>query len=169
MFLLSRWNWRKHCKAIGQDIEINKQRLKIKFVLAGWIENPIKSKVLTFPIDKIVFPTVTLCPQDSRPDRWGTAIKIFDQLNTDCGSKRWDPVFKLKANEIMLNSLQRSKKLWFNSFFRLRAILKLFNDCQFETLSPCLSFYQIALRWLRFGCKKANRETTSLIHSIFTS
>ena len=57
-------------------------------MLAGWIENPIKSKVLTFPIDKIVFPTVTLCPQDSRPDRWGTAIKVFDQVNTDCGSKR---------------------------------------------------------------------------------
>ena len=60
----------------------------MKFVLAGWIENPIKSVVLTFPIDEIVFPTVTLCPQDSRPDRWGTAIKIFDQVNTDCGSKR---------------------------------------------------------------------------------
>ena len=71
-----------------QNIEIKNQRLKIKFVLAGWIENPIKSVVLTFPIDKIVFPTVTLCPQDSRPDRWGTAIKIFDQLNTNCGSKR---------------------------------------------------------------------------------
>ena len=79
-------NGGKHCKSIRQDIEIKK--LKIKFVLAGWIENPIKSVVLTFPIDKIVFPTVTLCPRDSRPDRWGTAIKIFDQVNTDCGSKR---------------------------------------------------------------------------------
>ena len=84
--------------------------LQIKFELAGWIENPIKSVVLTFPIDKIVFPTVTLCPRDSRPDRWGTAIKIFDQLNTDCGPKRWDSVFKSKANEIMLNSLLRSKR-----------------------------------------------------------
>ena len=74
--------------AIGQNIETKNQKIKVKFVLAGWIENPIKSKVLTFPIDKIVFPTVTLCPQDSRPDRWGTAIKVFDQLNTDCGSKR---------------------------------------------------------------------------------
>ena len=49
-------------------------------MLAGWIENPIKSVVLTFPIDKIVFPTVTLCPRDSRPDRWGSVIKIFDHL-----------------------------------------------------------------------------------------
>ena len=60
----------------------------IQLKLAGWYENPIKSVVTTFPIDKIVFPTVTLCPQDSRPDRWGSVIKIFDQLNTDCGSKR---------------------------------------------------------------------------------
>jgi hypothetical protein len=73
---------------IGQNIETKNQKIKVKFVLAGWIENPIKSVVLTFPIDKIVFPTVTLCPRDSRPDRWGTAIKIFDQVNTDCGSKR---------------------------------------------------------------------------------
>ena len=77
-------------------------------MLAGWIENPIKSVVLTFPIDKIVFPAVTLCPRDSRPDRWGTAIKIFDQLNTDCESKRWDSMFDLKADVIILNSLQRS-------------------------------------------------------------
>ena len=60
----------------------------MKFKLTGWIENPIKSVVLVFPLDKIVFPTVTLCPRDSRPDRWGSVIKIFDHLNTDCGSKR---------------------------------------------------------------------------------
>ena len=96
--------------AIGQNIETKNQKLKIKFVLAGWIENPIKSVVLTFPIDKIVFPTVTLCPRDSRPDRWGTAIKIFDQVNTDCGSKRWDSMFNPKANKIILNSLQKSKR-----------------------------------------------------------
>ena len=85
IFFLSRCN---RIKAIGQDIQIKNQKLKIKFVLAGWIENPIKSVVLTFPLDKIVFPTVTLCPRDSSPDRWGSVIKIFDQLNTDCGSKR---------------------------------------------------------------------------------
>ena len=56
--------------------------------LAGWYENPIKSVVLTFPIKDIVFPTITMCPEDSRPDRWGSVIKIFDQLNTDCGSQR---------------------------------------------------------------------------------
>ena len=64
--------------------------LYLQFKLAGWYENPIKSVVLTFPIEDIVFPTVTLCPEDSRPDRWGSVIKIFDQLNTDCGPQRWD-------------------------------------------------------------------------------
>ena len=82
------------------------KRLKTKFVLSGWIENPIKSKVLTFPIDKIVFPTVTLCPQDSRPDRWGTVIKIFDQLNSDCGSKRWH------FCSIQLDYSELSSRIW---------------------------------------------------------
>ena len=62
--------------------------LNLQFKLAGWYENPIKSVVTTFPIDKIVFPTITMCPQDSRPDRWGSVIKIFDELNTDCGLHR---------------------------------------------------------------------------------
>ena len=65
-----------------------KYLLKIKFKFAGWYENPIKSVVLTFPLSKILFPTVTLCPRDSRPDRWGSVIKIFDQMNTDCEAKR---------------------------------------------------------------------------------
>ena len=44
--------------------------LYLQFKLAGWYENPIKSVVLTFPIEDIVFPTVTLCPEDCRPDRF---------------------------------------------------------------------------------------------------
>ena len=119
-------NGSKHCKALGQDIEIKNQKLKIKILLAGWIENPIKSKVLTFPIDKIVFPTVTLCPRDSRPDRWGTAIKIFDYVNTDCGSKRWHSMFNPKANDNNLNSIQKfkeKKSFHINISFQLSAIL----------------------------------------------
>ena len=65
---------------------IYKKNIQLK--LAGWYENPIQSVVTTFPIDKIVFPTITMCPQDSRPDRWGSVIKIFDELNTDCGVQR---------------------------------------------------------------------------------
>ena len=83
----------------------NKHIHYIQFNFPGWYENPIKSVVLTFPINKILFPTVTLCPRDSRPDRWGSAIKIFDQLNSDCGSKRWESMFYLKANDLISNSL----------------------------------------------------------------
>ena len=66
----------------------NKHIHYIQFNFPGWYENPIKSVVLTFPINKILFPTVTLCPRDSRPDRWGSVIKIFDQMETECVSKR---------------------------------------------------------------------------------
>ena len=83
---------------------------KIRFKLAGWNENPIKSVVLTFPLDKIVFPAVTLCPRDSRPDRWGTVIKIFDQLNTNCGSKRWGYTFNSKLSQILFKDLREKIK-----------------------------------------------------------
>ena len=138
---------------------VKKQRLKIKFVLAGWIENPIKSVVLTFPIDKIVFPAVTLCPRDSRPDRWGTAIKIFDQLNTDCESKRWDSMFDLKADVIILNSLQRSgrekKKMYHkNSSFQIRAIIREFHLRIVNSRSPppVHLFIKYHWIWLYFNC-----------------
>ena len=134
---------------------VKKQRLKIKFVLAGWIENPIKSVVLTFPIDKIVFPAVTLCPRDSRPDRWGTAIKIFDQLNTDCESKRWDSMFDLKADVIILNSLQisgREKKCIIKIVpSKLGSLFYLMIVNSRPPSGPCSSFYQIPLKWLCFG------------------
>ena len=92
------------------DLHLVWHLLQINFKLAGWHENPIKSVVLTFPIDKIVFPTVTLCPRDSRPDRWGSVIKIFDQLDTNCGSIRWDSIFNSKANDLILNSLNQEKE-----------------------------------------------------------
>ena len=155
-------------------IEHWNQKLKIKFVLAGWIENPIKSVVLTFPIDKIVFPTVTLCPRDSRPDRWGTAIKIFDQVNTDCGSKRWDPMFNSKANEIILNSLQkfeRESNFHTNSSFQLRAILRDFYP-MIVNLRPSSPVCQEMTVWIsnvERNWKKANTKNTSLMYSIFTS
>ena len=68
----------------------------VLFKFSGWYENPINSKVLVIPLDKVVFPTITLCPRDSRPDRWGSVMKIFDQLETECVPKRWDYVFNEK-------------------------------------------------------------------------
>ena len=39
---------------------------------------------MTYPIESLQFPAVTLCPKDSRPDRWGPFIKIFDHLEMNC-------------------------------------------------------------------------------------
>jgi len=81
-------SWTKIIWAISLVVALTYATLEMRNSVVGWIENPIKSVVLTFPLDKIVFPTVTLCPRDSRPDRWGSVIKVFDHLNTDCGSNR---------------------------------------------------------------------------------
>ena len=147
MFLYQNTNQRQTLQIHWTEHWNKKQKSKIKLLLAGWIENPIKSVVLTFPIDKIVFPTVTLCPQDSRPDRWGTTIKIFDQLNTNCGSKRWDFLFNLKANDLIWYSLQRFnrvKKITLNGniSFQLRdhAWRILFHGYQIVIRSPFFIF-----------------------------
>ena len=34
---------------------------------------------MTSPIEELTFPTVTLCPKQPDPDRWGPAIKLFDK------------------------------------------------------------------------------------------
>ena len=43
----------------------------------------MKSVVLTFPIDKIVFPTVTLCTRDSRPRHSETTLQFSKQHTRD--------------------------------------------------------------------------------------
>jgi hypothetical protein len=39
---------------------------------------------MTYPIEELTFPTVTLCPQDTNPDRWGATIKILDYVKRRC-------------------------------------------------------------------------------------
>ena len=39
---------------------------------------------MTSPIEELAFPTVTLCPTNQSPDRWGPAIKLFDYLKRGC-------------------------------------------------------------------------------------
>ena len=36
------------------------------------------------PIENLAFPTVTLCPTNQNPDRWGPPIKLFDYMKRDC-------------------------------------------------------------------------------------
>ena len=39
---------------------------------------------MTYPLEKLPFPTVTLCPKSRNPDRWGGAIKILDWMDKSC-------------------------------------------------------------------------------------
>ena len=36
---------------------------------------------MSYPLEKIDFPTVTLSPD---PDRWGLAVKLFDNMEVHC-------------------------------------------------------------------------------------
>ena len=57
--------------------------MKLGFFVA-WYTDPVKSKTLVVPIKNVAFPTVTICPKNSSPDRWGPVIKFLDHLNTTC-------------------------------------------------------------------------------------
>ena len=57
-------------------------------VCIAWYTHPVKSVVVTIPLDDVTFPAVTICPYSSSPDRWGTALKIFDHMKIKCESKR---------------------------------------------------------------------------------
>ena len=58
------------------------------FYFVAWDTDPVKSKTLVEPIKDVMFPTVTLCPKNSNPDRWGPTIKIFDHLNLTCQDEK---------------------------------------------------------------------------------
>ena len=58
------------------------------FFLA-WYVHPIVSKTVVIPIENVMFPTVTMCPKNSNPDRWGPVIKVFDQLELKCNDQKW--------------------------------------------------------------------------------
>ena len=47
-----------------------------------WIDKPTMVVVdtMTYPLEELTFPTVTLCPKNSNPNRWGPAIKILDMI-----------------------------------------------------------------------------------------
>ena len=92
---------KKHsfCKAQGlvksdlaKDISTHTSALKISFnhrthlFYLAWNDFPTIaiSETMTYPIEKVTFPAVTLCPQNSNPDGWGPAIKIFDYMKRSC-------------------------------------------------------------------------------------
>ena len=36
------------------------------------------------PIEDVIFPTVTICPETPNSDRWGPTIKILDHFQRRC-------------------------------------------------------------------------------------
>ena len=51
-----------------------------------WEENPTITTIesVTSPIEDLMFPTITLCPKNPNPDRWGPLIKLFDYMRQGC-------------------------------------------------------------------------------------
>ena len=85
----------KKCCLIGGNFENNYNPIRailnwIIFCFLAWYYSPIVTvlETLTYPIEELPFPTVTVCPRDSNPDRWGPTIKLFDFVNRKCGSDR---------------------------------------------------------------------------------
>ena len=64
--------------------------IDIFFFILAWREEPTVTVVDTLAqsIEDVDFPTVTLCPQDPNSDRWGATIKVLDNLDWRCPSKR---------------------------------------------------------------------------------
>ena len=60
------------------------------FFITAWKKHPTITEVytMTYPIEKVTFPTITLCPENSNPDRWGPTIKVFDFFQRQCLSHR---------------------------------------------------------------------------------
>ena len=80
------------CATVGGNCKRSNKNNLIgsHFCFLAWYNNPIVTtlETLTYPIEELPFPTVTVCPRDSNPDRWGPTIKLFDFINRRCGSDR---------------------------------------------------------------------------------
>ena len=54
----------------------------------AWEEFPYSEKLIVISVKASPFPTITLCPENGSPDRWGPAIHVFDHLKRKCSSQR---------------------------------------------------------------------------------
>ena len=59
-------------------------------IFSVWYTKPTITvlETMTYPIEELKFPTITLCPSNANPDRWGPLIKIFDYLKRSCDKER---------------------------------------------------------------------------------
>ena len=97
------------------------------FLFLAWEEFPTSEVVLVYPIQEAQFPSVTLCPENSNPDRWGPVIKIFDNLKRTCLSERYEREgwFCDLDLILILTWSQKIKKSWspdllISTFFKSR-------------------------------------------------
>ena len=61
---------------------------------------------MSYPLEKVDFPTVTLCPESPDPDRWGLAVKLFDHLEVHC----MKPYFIAQNTDHIMSVLQEARK-----------------------------------------------------------
>ena len=69
-----------------RNVNIDFQLNLFKLLLPVWYDSPTVTALdtMTYPIEELTFPTITICPQNSNPDRWGPTIKTFDNLEKRC-------------------------------------------------------------------------------------
>ena len=55
-------------------------------LFSEWNKQPTAASIesITSPIEDLTFPSVTLCPKNPNPDRWGPTIKLFDYMKQGC-------------------------------------------------------------------------------------
>jgi hypothetical protein len=54
--------------------------------ILGWKDNPVITTIQStaYPVEKIMFPTVTICDEGHNVYRWGMVVKLLDYLQMAC-------------------------------------------------------------------------------------
>ena len=39
---------------------------------------------MAYPVEKVKYPSITMCPFNANSDRWGTPVKIMDYVKRSC-------------------------------------------------------------------------------------
>ena len=80
----------KKQKKPPRNVHKYSHRLSTRYIFLNffpvWYDSPTVTVLdtMTYPIEELTFPTVTICQQNSNPDRWGATIKAFDHLERKC-------------------------------------------------------------------------------------
>ena len=60
--------------------------------ISEWNTNPVLIRVETtdYPVENILFPTVTICREDNSIDSFQFITKMLDYINFPCFEDGWD-------------------------------------------------------------------------------